>query len=474
MKKHVFPARILATVVFFATWSGAQAPMVEPAGTVDSTAAPALEALVASALERSPSLAALNERLAAAHEMVTAAGALADPMVEVMLQDASFPKYTVGTMEMSMIGPEVRQALPFPGKREARRAVARAEAAIRTDELGQLRRQLVADVRSLYGGVYALDQERTALSAARELLDMLSATAAMRYSVGEAEQEAVIKAQLEVSRLEERSDDLEAERSILVAALNRLLDQPGATPLGQVTALPPVGAPAQPWEDAVLASSAEVAVRRAAVTAAERRLSLLRLDLKPDFTTGAAVGLRGGFDPVVTLRFGVELPLWRRQKQQPMIRATEHEMKMAQAELREAEAAARSEAARLQADWQRADKQIVRYSEAVLPQSSAAVDAARSSYLAGRGDFSTVVEDFRMWLEARSELARREADRFRTWAELDALLGEAPETGEPGSEARRPGTGDRGAGTEARRPGSGSQGIQGIAESRSEIHGGVR
>ena len=58
-----------------------------------------------------------------------------------------------------------------------------------------------------------------------------------------------------------------------------------------------------------------------------------------------------------------------------------------------------------------------------MPQTSAAVDAARSAYLAGRGDFSTVVEDFELWLEARTELARREADRFATWAELEAVLG---------------------------------------------------
>jgi outer membrane protein TolC len=91
----------------------------------------------------------------------------------------------------------------------------------------------------------------------------------------------------------------------------------------------------------------------------------------------------------------------------------------------------------LQADWRRAEKQIVRYRQAIIPQSSAAVDAARSSYLAGRGDFSTVVEDFRMWLEARSGLARREADRFVTWAELDALLG-APSSGRATTSTQSP------------------------------------
>ena len=44
----------------------------------------------------------------------------------------------------------------------------------------------------------------------------------------------------------------------------------------------------------------------------------------------------------------------------------------------------------------------------------------------GRGDFSTVVEDFNLWLEARVQLARREADRFAAWAGLEALTGGQP------------------------------------------------
>jgi hypothetical protein len=64
----------------------------------------------------------------------------------------------------------------------------------------------------------------------------------------------------------------------------------------------------------------------------------------------------------------------------------------------------------------------VRFREAIVPQSSTALDAARSSYLAARGDFSTVVEDFGLWLEARVQLARREADLYAAWAGMQRLL----------------------------------------------------
>lgn len=414
---------IAVAVALVAAW--AAIPAAAPAAGADP--APGVEALVAEALERSPSLAALRERVAAAREMVAPAGALPDPMVGLMLTDVAFPKWTVGDEDMSMLAPEVQQALPYPGKRGARRAAAAAGADVRAGELEALRREVTAQVRAVYARVWALDREREALVASRELLDMLAETVASRYAVGEGDQEAVIKAQLEVSRLGERFDDLAAERAALVAALNRVLDRPTGAPLGEVRALPAVAAPGGDWGELLEGGSPAVAVRRAEVVAAERALEAARLDLRPDFSVGAVYGYRGSMDAAVTLRFGVELPLWRGQKQEPMVRAAERELAMARAELRDAQATARAEAARLQASWERAERQVRRYREAIVPQTSAAVDAARASYVAGRGDFSTVVEDFNAWLNARARLAAREADRFMTWSELDALITPAPD-----------------------------------------------
>lgn len=398
-------------------------PVPSPGAGGSAVSAPPVEDLVGAALEHSPSLEALRSRLAAAREMIAPAGALPDPMVEIVLQDMSFPKWTVGSDQMSMIGPEVRQDLPWPGKREARRAVARAAVASRGAEVEQLRRQIAMQVRTLYARLFALDRERKYLDAAREMLDMLAATAASRYAAGEDNQEPVLKAQLEASRLGERSDDLTAERATLVAALDRLLDHGGDEPLGEVMSLPSVAPPPPPWDELAIARSPEVAVRRADVAAAERRSAAARLDLKPDLTTGAAVGLRGGFDPAVTLRFGMTLPLWRQEKQAPLARAAELELEAARADLRDAQAQTRAEAARLAAEWNRAGRQVERYRQAIVPQTAATVDAARAGYLTGRGDFLTVVDDFNRWLDARVQLASREADMYSAWAQFQALAG---------------------------------------------------
>jgi outer membrane protein TolC len=395
-------------------------------GAMADTTAPPVEELVALALERSPSLEALEARLAAAREMVAPAGALPNPMAETILQNIGLDDYTVGSVDMSMLSVEVRQDLLWPGKRTAARDRATAQAEVEAARLELARRTLAAQVRVVYARLYAADRERQALVAADELLDMLAETVAARYAAGEAEQEAVIKAQLQGSRVAERLDDLLAERSSMVASLNRLLDQPGGEPLGEISQLPPATFPEGSWWELAESNAPGVGVAARAVEEAEQRLAVARLEAKPNLSAGAGVGYRGDLDPALILRFGVEIPFWREEKQKPAIRAAEQELAMAAAELRDTVALARAEAARLAAERERADRQILRYREAIVPQTSAAVDTARVSYLAGRGDFSTVIEDFELWLEARAELARRESDRFAVWAQLEALVAPAP------------------------------------------------
>jgi outer membrane protein TolC len=253
-------------------------------------------------------------------------------------------------------------------------------------------------------------------------------TVSHHIETADMDQAEAMRARILASRVEEKRTDLVAERADAVARLNRVLDRPGNAPLGSVTMLPRPDAPPAALDTLVEASSADVAVKAAGVASAEKRLKATRLDLRPDLLVGAGIGFRGDFDPVVTARLGVELPLWQGKGQRPRIRAAEAEWEVAREEMRDACATARAEAARLRADWTRSDEQVVRYEQSFVPQTSLVFDAARSAYLGGRGDFSAVLEGLNLWLEARTGLARREADRYVAWAALAALLPRAPKT----------------------------------------------
>ena len=144
-------------------------PAVPPAQE-DGRIAPPPDELVALALQRAPSLAKLAARVQEAREMVRPAGALPNPMVELMIQDIGFPRWTVGEEDMSMIGPQITQGILFPGKRGARRRAAQAEVTVKASELELLRREVARDIRSLCARLYALEQEQPQASLADALV----------------------------------------------------------------------------------------------------------------------------------------------------------------------------------------------------------------------------------------------------------------------------------------------------------------
>jgi outer membrane protein TolC len=341
-------------------------------------------------------------------------------MVGVMIQDMGPPWNPQPPMSMAQI--EVTQALPAPGKREARRAAAEGETLARAADVEALRALLASEVRLAYARLYALDQERASISAARRFVDVLVAAATARYASGQGDSEALAKIELERSVLDERDADADAERTAFAATLNRLTGRDDMAGMDRIDSLPePVLEPATVLETALIRSP-ELHVERARIDASSRRLRAAELERAPNFIVGLAAGAGISGDPILTLRFGAEVPLWRGEKQEPLMRAAEHELEAAREELRDGELRVRSEVQRLVARWQRDGEQIVRYRDAIVPQSSVAFGAARSAYSTGRGDFTTVVDDFHRWLDARLGLARREADRFMTWAEVQALI----------------------------------------------------
>ena len=390
--------------------------------------APGVEALVAEAMANAPSIAAKRARLAAAQAALPASEAPDDPMVEFEYRDAGFPKQTFGSDPMSMAGASVKQPLLSRGRKDARRAIAEAEIGQRHAETDALACDLTAAIREQYARLYVVDRTRSVLADAGEVAQLLSTTAASRYASGTSDQATVLRAQLEQTRLGERVTDLEGEREVLVATLNRLVGREPSEPFGEVVLLPeppPLPTSFAGLPDRAANLSPEVTMRKTDAQVAARRVEAAQAELKPVWTVGGGYYWQGGFDRVVTFTVGVELPFRKKQKQLPLIEAARREVEASHEAIADAAAEARAEATRLLAEIRRAEAQMTRYRGGLLPQSSAALDATRASYLGGRGDFAAVVDEFRRWTEIRVELAKLEAARFAARGQLDVLVNPA-------------------------------------------------
>ena len=401
-------------------------------GAPPAGVAPPVEELVAKALAAAPSLAARRARVEAAQLAVRAADVPADPMVEFEYRDGGFPKWTIGSDPMSMIGVSVRQPLLTKERKSARRASAEADVGLRRAEAGLSASGLSTAVRTTYAELYAVDRERAILDDTQEIARLLVETAMARYTAGATDQASVLRAQVEQTRVSQRAIDLDARRTALVVSINRLLNEPPDTPLGEVRSLPEplrLADSSTRLPDLAAAHAPDVSTRQADVSAAARRVEVARAELRPNYTVGGGLYWQGGVDRVVSVTFGVEWPARKSRKQLPLLAASERELEAARHDLDDAAAGMRAEAARLVAEIARDDRQIEQFRSAVLPQSAATFDAVRASYLTGSGDFSSVLDEFRRWTEARVELVGLEAGRFALRSQLAALVN-APAPGD--------------------------------------------
>ena len=407
----------------FVAWLALAALPAASAVPVDTGAeAPPVDSRVARALASAPSVGARRARAAALHMRAGAAGALADPTIEFGFEDVSFPRWTVGTDEMSTLGVELRQELGGFGRRGAeRQAVAQEARVLDVDVMDEARRVTLA-VRTQYARLYALDAERHALDAARDVALLLRDAGTARYGTGEAAMEPQLRAQLALSRVDAELEDLAAERAGASADLNRWLGRDPSMSFGAFAHLPDVQLAATDLPAEALAGSIALARQRAAIAAAEARAHLQRRSGRPNVFAAAGYANRGGFDPIIELRVGAELPAWRHAKQAPTVGAADAEVDAARLELADLENDVRAQAVRLRAQWVRDDAQVHRYRNAIVPQAESALEVARSTYGAGRGDFATVLEDLETSIAARRALFRRAAQRYITWAEIEALV----------------------------------------------------
>ncbi len=378
-----------------------------------------LEEYLRLAITKAPTLSALQARQQSARELVAPSGALPDPMVGLMYQSMGPPWQPMAPM--SMVQGEISQVIPGVGKRQARRNAAQAEADMRFADIGATKARIAAEVRLLFAQVYASDREQRALESASQLIQVMVGAVTGQFASGTADQEALAKIEVERSKLREQLLDIQTNREILVARLNRLMVRAESATVPRLDGLPDVPLAIGPISDEVLAKSPELIVQRAAINAASRRRENAETETRPNFLVGLAGGATTTGEPIITLRFGMELPIWRSTKQDPLIRSARHDVEATQSEYKAIELKLRADVAELLARFRRDSQQIRLYRDSIIPSASLALHAARNAYSTGRADFATVIEDFRIWLEAQVGLSRREADRLMTWAELRAL-----------------------------------------------------
>lgn len=357
---------------------------------------PAADKLVAEALGQTPEVAEARATVEAAQHRIEPARTLPDPSASFTYQnEGRSPSF--GTTEGSFAGLMLSQPLPWPGKLNLAGRVAESEAReVEAGSVPRAQRTIEARVRNAWYDLLLAHSIDMVIDHHRSSASQIEQTTRARYSAGLALQQDLIRAQIEVARI----DELKANQRALIAArtaeLNRLLGRPQDQAIEVPMELPaPATVPAaEQVVTAVAIASPEVAGARHGIETGRASVDLARKNFLPDFVVSAGSMYRGAFEmgPMWQIGVGVSIPAWidRRQRNQLaeaqallLARTSDADVVRQQLELRTRERLAQLTAS---------DEVASLYRDKILPLDELSLESAMASYSASKVPFVTVVE----------------------------------------------------------------------------------
>lgn len=377
----------------------------------------ALGDVIVIATERRDEIVAALAAVRAGEARPAIVSALEDPMVMPALQHLPF------SLMGADVNVTVEQRFPLSRIRDHRRDAAVAD----VGRLRALTSGTVLDVGFEAAAAWLMLQERRRTSAllAEQLAfarDVVSAANA-RYSGGTAPQSDVLRAEVEVARLEARARALVAEVRGAEAMLNAAVSRDTDLPVPDLAPLA-FGQPLPDWaavRDA-LPDRPELAAVRAAIARADAEVQVMRDMSRPMMSvrTGPAYSMMTGSGWMAMV--GVSLPIWRGRLRAGVAEA-EAMRSMFEADLRATARMIEGGAAVARSQVESARERRAALIGDVLPRARMAIEPAAAGYAAGQLPLVSVIEAVQaLWL-VQADLIAADTDLGLAWVRLGRALG---------------------------------------------------
>jgi outer membrane protein TolC len=386
-----------------------------------------LDEAVRRAGEQAPRLEAQDAAIAAAQADVVRAGALPDPMLEFGIDNmpvtgSNALDLSVEDMTMKQIG--IRQDFPSAAKRNARRSLAERRVDAAQAEAVAQRLGVRRAAASAWIELWAVRLQQAALARMREQARIAAELARARVRGGGAPADA-LAAEAMLLDVDSRLEVLHGEEAQAISRLRRWLPSVavGVTLVGE------------PDFDSLPVDRARLLARidemgplliaRARVESAAAAVDVARAEKRSDWSVRAAYGQRDrDRSDMLTIEFGVTLPLFARNRQDRDVLGRESEYRQAIALAEDDRRALVAELDAALARWESLRRQVALHADRLLPLTRDRSAVALAGYRAGGA--------LQPWLDARAaELETHQAhaehlgELARAWVELAFLLPES-------------------------------------------------
>jgi len=376
------------------------------------------------ATRSSPDIAVQTTSVAAARSAAVAAGRLPDPKLAVGIENlpvtgAEQWSLTRDFMTMRKIG--VMQELPNRAKRQAQTDVAQANIA-----RAEAERQvsiLVArrDTAIAWLSRYYLERRGALLDELDRENQLFRQAVQAQLAGGRGMPADTVVPGQEAAEIADRRDELAAETTRSKAVLKRWVGAAADEPLqGDPPALT---LDSQHLREHIH-EHPDLAVYVPMTQMAQAEVHEAEATKRPDWGVELAYGRRGSaFSDMVTLQFTLDLPLFAKTRQDPMIQAKRQELARVESER---DVMLRDHTQELEGDLAEYDvvtRQLSRVRDIHLQLAREKVDYQFASYRAGKADLTSVLVTRRELIEQRLKEIELEAKRAAAAAKLYYFYG---------------------------------------------------
>jgi len=400
------------------------------------TDASGLSDYLAYAALNNPELEAAFNRFKAALEQVPQATALPDPRFNY--------KYYIEEVE-TRVGPQrqglsISQLFPWFGKLRLRGDVAAQAANAVGQRYEEAKLRLFFEVKDAYYEYYYLVRSIGITKENIDLVKHVESVARSRYATAAGNHSDVIRAQVEVGKLEDRYRTLLDMQQPIVARLNAALNRPVDANIPQPREIQ--SEQVQVVERQLLAELSEENPQLKAlgfeIARSKKAIALAEKNYYPDFAFGLGFIDTGkafagnpsdsGKDPIIA-SVSINLPIWR-EKYDAAVRQARYKYL----------AAVRSRTAKtnsLQSDlktasyhFRDAERKINLYRDTLLPKARESLKVTEENFRSAGVGFTDLIDAQRILLDFALSYERALADKAQSLARIELLVGrEIPRKG---------------------------------------------
>lgn len=415
--------------IVFAALISSSGPLLWAQNALSPNSPAKLADLLAEAERNNPQIQAARHETDASKQVSTQVSTRPDP--EFVLQHLSvgsprpFAGYT--SSDFAYIGLGISQDIPYPGKLRLRGAIAKKDAEVSEERYESVRRAILAGVKQAYFQLGYLTEKTKILDADRELLRQMEESAEARYRSGAGNQQDVLQAQLEQTKLLREIATSQLEIGKIQAAIKQLLDRSQSSPDIGIAELSETALPYN-YEQLLASADAdnpEIAETRKMVEKQQLQVDLAKKDSYPDFNLQYMYQRTDPFQfrAYYMLTFSARVPIYRGRRQNPKLAQADADRSRSESEY---EAQFQQVALELRQQFVSAEKaaELLRiYREGLIPQARAELQAGMAGYQSNRADFQALLASFLDVLKLDEEYSQTLADHESAFAEIERITG---------------------------------------------------